>query len=323
MAPEWRCIDPHVHCRDWREAYKATIKEVVELARGQGVVAILDMPNTDPPITGLELAERRLETAKREGVEGGYYLYLAATPDERQLEEAVDAAKKLRRVVGFKMYTAPMKGLEALGIESQRLVYRRLSELGYRGVIAVHCEKVSLFREGLWDPSRPWTWNLCRPPEAESESVKDQISLAMETGFSGTLYLVHISNPASLDHVKEARERGLRVVCGVTPHHLMLSVEDMAGPGGVALKVNPPLREKRLVDGLLERVKNGEVDFLETDHAPHASWEKYGPPYLSGIRSLESYSKCVRWLLENSVSEKILREMTYGNAKRVFPMIEE
>jgi dihydroorotase len=312
-----------VHCRDWKEAYKSTIGEVAELARSQGVVAILDMPNTDPPITSLELAERRLETARREGVERGYYLYLAATPDEGQLERAVDAAKKLRRVAGFKMYTAPMKGLEAKELESQRLVYRKLSELGYRGVIAVHCEKVSLFREDLWDPKQPWTWNLCRPPEAEAESVKDQISLAIETGFSGTLYLVHISNPVSLDHINRGREQGLRVVCGVTPHHLMLSVEDMAGPGGVALKVNPPLREKRLAKELLERVKNGEVDFLETDHAPHAPWEKYGPPYLSGIRSLESYSKCVRWLMENHIPEKTLREMTYDNAKRVFPMIEE
>ncbi|MEM1533883.1 MAG: dihydroorotase family protein [Nitrososphaerota archaeon] len=319
----WRFIDPHVHCRDWREAYKATIREVVELARSQGVVAILDMPNTEPPITSLELAERRAETARSEGVDSGYYLYAAATPDESRLEEALEAVKRLRQVVGLKLYTAPMRGLEARDLESQRLVYRRLSELGYRGVLAVHCEKTSLFREELWDPSRPWTWNLCRPPEAEVESVRDQISLAVETGFSGTLYIVHISNPASIRYVKQAREQGLRVVCGVTPHHLMLSSEDMAKPGGVALKVNPPLRERRLAEGLLECVKAGDVDFLETDHAPHASWEKYGPPYLSGIRSLENYLRCLRWLAENSVPDKILRDMTYNNSKRVFPMIEE
>lgn len=319
----WRCIDPHVHCRDWGERYKSTIREVMELAVSQGVVAIIDMPNTEPPVTDAELAERRVETARSEGVERGYYLYVAATPREEQLERAVEAVKRVRRVAGLKMYTAPMKRLEARELESQRIVYRRLSELGYRGVLAVHCEKVSLFREELWDPSKPWTWNLCRPPEAESESVKDQITLVDETGFSGTLYIVHVSNPASLKHVREARERGVKVVCGVTPHHLMLSLEQMEGPGGVALKVNPPLRERRLSEGLLEAVKAGEVDFLETDHAPHAAWEKFGPPYLSGIRSLENYARCVEWLLEKSVSEKTLRGMTYDNVKRVFPMVEE
>ncbi|MCS7145799.1 MAG: dihydroorotase family protein [Nitrososphaerota archaeon] len=319
----WRCIDPHVHCRDWRESYKATIKVVVELARSQGVVAVLDMPNTEPPVTGPELAEMRLKTAESEGIERGYYTYVAATPSGEQLEAAVEAVRRVRKVAGLKMYTAPMKGLEARDIESQRRVYRRLAELGYRGVLAVHCEKASLFREDLWDPSRPWTWNLARPPEAEEESVRDQISLAIETGYSGTLYIVHVSNPASVEHVRKARENGVRVVCGVTPHHLMLSLDDMERPGGVALKVNPPLREKGLAEKLLECVRAGEIDFLETDHAPHAAWEKHGPPYLSGIRSLENYSRCLDWLLEKSVSERILRDITYNNVKQVFPMIEE
>ncbi|MEM1967626.1 MAG: dihydroorotase family protein [Nitrososphaerota archaeon] len=319
----WRCIDPHVHCRDWNESYKATIREVAILASTQGVVAIIDMPNTDPPVTTLDTARRRVETARREGVERGYYIYVAATPDIRQLEEAVGAVANLRWVAGLKMYTAPMKGLEASTIEAQRTVYRRLSELGYRGVLAVHCEKTSLFREELWDPSKPWTWGYCRPPEAEVESVKDQVRLALENDFRGTLYIVHTSTPDAVSIVASAKEQGLKTVCGVTPHHLMLSLEDMARSSGLALKVNPPLRQRRLKEGLLDKVREGQADFLETDHAPHAPSEKLGPPYLSGIRSIDNYSKCLEWLLGNGVSEKILRDMTYNNAKRVFPMIEE
>jgi len=295
----------------------------VWLARSQGVVAVLDMPNTDPPITGPEKAEERLMTARGEGVEDGYYVYVAATPSEGQLEEAVEAAKRIRRVAGLKMYTAPMRGLEAPRREDQLLVYKRLAELGYRGVLAVHAERMDLLREDLWDPLKPWTWGLARPPEAEVASVRDQLALAEETGFAGVLYLVHVSVPESIELVREARESGVRVVCGVTPHHLMLSLDDMRRPWGAALKVNPPLRERRTVNSLLELVRAGEVDFLETDHAPHSAWEKYGPPYLSGLPCLWIYSRCVEWLLSQSVPERVVRDMTYHNIKRVFRNIEE
>jgi dihydroorotase len=319
----WKRIDPHVHCRDWNEAYKSTIRDVMDLARSQGVVAVLDMPNTDPPILGPEEVEARLRTAKERAVHSGYYVYVAATPDARQLGRALAAAENNDRVAGLKMYSAPMKGLEVSGLEEQHRVYRRLSESGYEGVIAVHCEKAQLLRLELWNPERPWSWGDARPPQAEVESIRDQIRLVEITDFRGTLYVVHTSTPEGVRLVNEAKERGLRVVCGVTPHHLMLSLEDMARPGGVFFKVNPPLRDKRLVGNLVGLVVQGLVDFLETDHAPHAPWEKYGPPYMSGIRSLELYSRCVDFLLSQGASERLLREMTYHRVKRVFPMVKE
>ncbi len=323
MVGMWRRIDPHVHCRDWNEAYKATIREVMDLARSQGVAAVLDMPNTDPPILGPSEVAARLRTARGEGVDEGYYLYVAATANESQLERAVEAVQENKRVVGLKMYAAPMKGLEVETFEKQARVYKTLSELRYDKVLAVHCEKAQLLRPELWDPARPWSWGEARPPEAEIEAVKDQIMLVERYDFAGTLYIVHTSTPGAVGLVEEARERGLRVVCGVTPHHLMLSLEDMARAGGVALKVNPPLRDKRMVEDLVDLVVRGSVNFLETDHAPHAAWEKYGPPYMSGIRSLELYQRCLDWLLSRGASERLLREMTYNNVKRVFPVVEE
>ncbi len=81
----WKRIDPHVHFRDWNELYNSTIRDVMDLARSQGVVAVLDMPNIDPPILGPEEVEARLRTAKERAVYPGYYVYVAATPDARQL----------------------------------------------------------------------------------------------------------------------------------------------------------------------------------------------------------------------------------------------
>ncbi|MEM3589043.1 MAG: dihydroorotase family protein [Nitrososphaerota archaeon] len=317
MSEEGR-IDPHVHCRDWGESYKSTIREVFSLARSQGVSIIFDMPNTEPPITNRELVERRLRTAAEQGVKKGYYLYVAATRRLDQLEEAVRTVEEEPRVVGLKMYTAQMKGIEVENPEDQLRVYRALADMGYKGVIAVHCEKTSLFKTEKWSPNTPSSWNLARPPESEVEAVRDQINAVRTSGFRGTLHIVHVSTPGAIELISRARQSGVRVVCGVTPHHLMMSTRDMEGPNGLLLKVNPPLREPEDARGILEALRRGEIDFIETDHAPHTLQEKLNPPYLSGIRSLEKYSQLISWLVENGFPEKLIDDLTNRNIVRTF-----
>ncbi|MEM2553400.1 MAG: hypothetical protein QXE02_07795 [Sulfolobales archaeon] len=317
----WR-IDTHVHCRDWGESYKATIGSVVRLALSKGIGAVFDMPNTDPPILGLRDAEKRLRTAEDQGVLKNYYLYIAATPNEKQLEDAVRAYEELPRVVGLKLYTAPMKGLEALSLEEQEVVYRTLSSLGYRGVLAIHCEKHGLFRETLWDPLKPYTWNLARPPEAEVRCIEDQILLAKKHGFKGTLYIVHISTKEGVEIVRRARNEGIRIVCGVTPHHIIYDTDHMRTPESVVLKTNPPIRDPATARALLRLAIEGAVDFLETDHAPHSPQEKTGPPYLSGNRSLEIYEIAINMLMRSGASEKTIYMLTRGNAESVFKKLD-
>src|SRR5271155_2706758 len=117
-------IDPHVHCRDWDQAYKATIKSVTETARRQGVVAIIDMPNTAPPIITEELVNRRLQTAESEGCLKGYYLYIGATSDPEQLKKAAKIVETNPRVLGMKLYAGKSVGdLEISSEEGQRKVY--------------------------------------------------------------------------------------------------------------------------------------------------------------------------------------------------------
>ncbi len=103
-------IDPHVHCRDWDQSYKATISSVMETARRNGVVAIVDMPNTQPPITTMELVARRLRTAEKEGCSEGYYLYVGATSDPQQLADAVDIIDSNPKVLGMKLYAGNSVG---------------------------------------------------------------------------------------------------------------------------------------------------------------------------------------------------------------------
>lgn len=318
----WR-IDPHVHCRDWGESYKATIGDVVRKALSKGIGFVFDMPNTEPPILGYSEALRRLKTAEDHGVQRHYFLYIAATPSESQLRDAVRAYNEIPRVVGLKLYTAPMKGLEALDEDEQIIIYKTLEALDYRGVLAIHCEKKDLFREDAWDPMRPYTWNTARPPEAEASCVDKQIRLAREAGFRGTLYFVHISTPEAVEIIARAREKGYRIVCGVTPHHILFDTDHMRTPESVVLKVNPPIRDPGRSRRIAEMSSSGAIDFLETDHAPHASHEKVGHPYLSGIRSLEIYDKAIERLASMGAGESTIYMITRGNILRVFRKVED
>lgn len=315
-------IDPHVHCRDWNQVYKATIASVIQLARSQGVVAIFDMPNTDPPIISGSLVNKRLELAQREGCLEGYYVWIGVIKDPDQIKEAVQVVRNNPRVVGMKMYAGRSVGdLAIISEEDQKNVYQILSKEKYEGVLAVHCEKESLFLADLWKPENPYSWTLSRPPEMEIDSIGDQISFAKEAGFEGTLHIAHISTPKGVRLVSDAR-RYMKITCGVTPHHLTMSSYSMKQDSGLLYKVNPPLRSVDEMEGMQESLKRGEIDWIETDHAPHIRLEKLGKPYLSGIPSLEEYRRFISWL-SKQIPHQQVRNLTYDNIKRVFPKVLE
>lgn len=319
-------IDPHVHCRDWNQSYKATIRSTTELARGQGVMAIFDMPNTDPPIFTKELAEKRLRTAADEGCIDGYYIYMGITGRPEQIREAVDTYNSNARVIGFKMYAGKSTGeLQISELDKQRIVYETLAGCEYEGVLAVHCEKDSLAKMDLWDPKRPYTWTLARPKEMEIESVKEQIALAKGSGFNGTLHVAHVTTDDAVSIVDRER-RSMRITCGVTPHHATLSTDDMKGADGMSYKVNPPLRDRKTAERMKGLLMEGKIDWIETDHAPHSPEEKAYPgngAFMSGIPSLASYSKFIDGLVADGFKEKQIEDLTYNNIRGRFPKVAE
>ena len=310
-------IDPHVHCRDWNEAYKATLRSVTDLAKGQGVCAIFDMPNTDPPITSRELVEKRIETARQEGCLKGYYLYIGVTADPDQVREAVEVAEGNSRVVGLKMFACRSVGeLSVIDERAQFSIFKELADARFDGVFAVHCEKENLFRMDLWDFNNPRSWNLARPPEAEVGSIRDQIKFAKEAHFKGILHICHVSTPETVRVIR--RETELKITCGATPHHLRYSTLDMVGEDSLMYKVNPPLRDRQAMLLLRECLREGKIDWVETDHAPHTHVEKKAPPFPSGIQSLNDYASFLDSLIEDGVTREQVSELTYGNIKKIF-----
>lgn len=321
-------IDPHVHLRDWNQAGKETLRHGLDVAWRAGLDAVFEMPNTDPPLTTREAVERRIRDADAAlaalGIPLFHGLYAGVTANPTQIEEAVSAWRSLfPRVVGLKMYAGHSTGeMGILQKKAQALVYATLAKLEYTGVLAVHCEKQSLLRLSGWDPARPSSHARARPPSAEVASVDDQRQLALSAGFAGTLHICHISTPWALDvlrgkHAAEAPTRKLRVTCGLTPHHALLDSSMMEGPDGLLLLVNPPLRPLPMPSIMLERLCDGSIDWIETDHAPHTREDKVQRG-ASGLPGFPYYPRFVAGLATAGLPAARIDEITHDAICRVF-----
>lgn len=315
-------IDPHVHLRDWNQSDKETVAHGLEVAWKAGLDGVFEMPNTDPPLTSgrmirqrIELADRILDGSPRLSTGFFHGVYAGLTSDMSQIEEAVETYNSLfPRVVGFKLFAGHSTGnLGVVSEQDQRRVFRALTKLGFQGVLAVHCEKEGLMKAGLWDPTDPVTHCRSRPPEAETESVRDIIGFAAEEGFRGTLHVCHISVAESVQILQEEKARsGLRLTCGVTPHHLLLSSKHMTGTEGLHLKMNPPLRSEENRHALVRHLAEGRITWIETDHAPHTLKEKLsGARCPSGIPGLPIYPRLIRLLKDWDMTDQEIARVTH------------
>jgi len=312
-------IDPHVHFRDEEQNYKETIKHGLQTAKEQGVEYVFDMPNTAKPIITEEDVKRRLKYVP-ESEKKRYFLYIGATSNPEQLQEAIRLVRDYREVIGIKMFAGKSTGdLQIIDEDEQKKVYQTLTENNYMGVLAVHCEKESSMKN-LFDPINPHTHCLARPKQAEIESVKDQIRFAKETSFTGTLQICHVSCKETVDLVQEARKK-IKITCAATPHHLMWNEKMMRRADGLLYKMNPPLRSEEDVEALRECLRKGLIDWIETDHAPHTIGEKMHNGHPSGYPSLYLYKECVEKLLPIlGLDKKQIEELTYNNIIKTFDL---
>ena len=313
-------IDPHAHCRDWGQSHKETFRTAGEAALNGGITQLHDMPNTDPPVLWREDAERRIADAAKAGIKPSYRIYMGVSADARQLEEAAGFSKACPEVAGLKLYAGESFG--DLGVTEpgqQSEVYKTLAGLRYRGVLMVHCEKASLFANDRWTAERPETWSEARPPQAETEAVRDQLRFALNAGFQGRLQICHATLPEAVSLISNAPGT-LKAGCGATPHHLILDSEMMAGrAGGLLLKINPPLRGPDDAAGLRSLLTSGRISWLETDHAPHLLHEKLNPPYCSGVPELDTFAGFVCHLnRELGIPWDRIASLTSLNAARAF-----
>lgn len=310
-------VDSHVHTRDFLEARKDTVAHALYVAKKAGVSGIITMPNTNPPLTEREVVLDYLHLGDEADTKDVFFgVYMALTPDPEQVKRAVATYRELfPRVSGFKIFFGhSTNNIGVIQEEDQRMVFRTLGGEGYEGVTFAHAEKQSLVRDDLFVKASPVTHAIrARPPKAEVASIRDVLRFSREEGFRGKLHIAHISTPQGVELVTAARKAGQDVSCGVTPHHLILNYSLMLQQNGVQYKVNPPLRQPEMPPLLLQKLEKGEIDWIETDHAPHALGEKIDctGPCLSGLTSLHAWPLFLDWLRVRNWSEKDIQLRTH------------
>ncbi|EGK13223.1 dihydroorotase [Desmospora sp. 8437] len=260
-------IDLHIHLREPGFEEKETIATGTRAAARGGYTAVACMPNTRP-VTDTPAGVRRiLEINEREGC-GVRVLPIAAITKTSAGEELTDMA-------GLKEAGALAVSDDGVGVQSPRMMkaaMRRAAALDLP--VVAHCEEEDLLVPGacVHDGAFARRHDLPGiPGEAESIHVGRDLLLAEDTGVH--YHVCHISAESSLRLVREAKARGQRVTAEVTPHHLLLCEEDIPGPDPL-FKMNPPLRSPRDREALIEGLKDGTIDFIATDHAPHTEEEK-------------------------------------------------
>jgi len=262
-------IDSHVHFRDPGYPHKETWKSGSAAAACGGVTTVFDMPNTSPPTGTIEALQMKLRAAESSYVDFGIHA-LFGDESVDHLEDLLDAgATSFKAFVGntFGNLPAPTDGALLEGFE-------KLAPLGVRTV--VHAENSSIMarrQKRLRDAGRidPLAHLAARPAVAEIEAIGRVATLAEWTG--ARVHIAHHSAADSLYVLRDAKARGVDITAETCPQYLLLNTNDMLRLGGI-LRVNPPVREARHNQPLWDALREGVIDMIATDHAPHAPEEK-------------------------------------------------
>jgi dihydroorotase (multifunctional complex type) len=255
-------IDSHVHFRDPGAPQKEDFLSGTQAALAGGVTTVLDMPNTQPPTDSLSRLYEKITLVSPKAV-ADYGLYFGAT--DTNTEEAASCAHE---VAAMKLYLGSSTG--SLLVTEFSPIYQHFSTFPSDKPIVVHAEDEQALRyfaaQGLQDH------NQIRPPVSAQIALSRALAIAEKTGRS--LHIAHTTTQRELELIREAKQKGVRVTCEVTPLHLFLNEDDQQRLGNFG-KVNPPLRSKQDQEALWRYLDI--IDTIGTDHAPHTRAEKNKP----------------------------------------------
>jgi len=258
-------VDMHVHLRDPGLAYKEDILTGSAAAARGGVTSLACMANTSPTVDNPELVQYVLDRAK-EG--SGVHIYpVAALSKGLRGEEPTDA--EALKKAGAIALSDDGSNVDNANLMRDVLIRARRLEMP----VLCHCEDTSMVEgravnEG--SVSRQ-LWLEGRPAIAEEIMVMRDAMLAEETG--AHVHICHVSTAKSVDIIRRMKKHGVHVTCETCPQYFTLTEDEVLTKGSMA-RVNPPLRTAQDVKGIIAGLKDGTIDVIATDHAPHSAEEK-------------------------------------------------
>ena len=255
--------DVHVHFREPGFSYKETIASGSAAAAHGGYTAVCTMPNLDPVPDSAEHLQVQLDAIKR-GAAIKVLPYGAITVGEKG-EKLADMEAMSDKVCAFSD--------DGKGVQNDEMMREAMTAAKRLGkIIAAHCEDNSLLFGGYIHDGEYARMHGHRGISSASEykQIERDLRLAEETGCA--YHVCHISTKESVELIRQAKARGVDVTCETAPHYLVLCDEDMQEYG--RFKMNPPLRSREDKKALIEGIKDGTIDMIATDHAPHSAEEK-------------------------------------------------
>ena len=304
-------VDLHVHFREPGFEYKETIKTGSMAAAHGGVTTVFPMPNTKPVIDSVDMYDKVQTIIDRDAVVNVHQVASVTLGQQGETPVDVAALKKAgciaisedgKSVMNSQVYREAMKAAAAEDV-----------------LVMAHCEDKNLVNGGALNEgvaSRRYHVNGITNA-VEDVIVARDILLSKETGCR--LHLCHCSTADSVKLIKAAKDEGLKVTGEVCPHHFMLCDEDII-EDNADYKMNPPLRSRADMEAVREGLRNGTMDVISTDHAPHSAEEKARPigaaPF--GITGIET-SLCLTYtglvLTGILTPMQMVEKMSYNPAK--------
>jgi dihydroorotase len=262
-------VDPHVHLRTPGQEHKEDLDSGTRAAAAGGFVAVIAMPNTDPVVDAAPILRSLREAARREArVPVGFLASVTRGLEGEALTEMAEL-----RDAGALGFTDDGRPVHRAAMLRRALQYQRLCG----GVLALHEEDPSLSGSGVMHEGEV----SARLGLAGIPSISESTLIARDAAIAGyeagRIHIQHLSARESVAAVAEAKARGVRISAEASPHHLTLTESDVLTSLDTRLKMNPPLRAEDDRHALVDGLRDGTVDCIATDHAPHAREEKEVP----------------------------------------------
>lgn len=257
-------IDMHVHLREPGREDEETIMSGAEAAAAGGFTAVACMPNTDPPLDNAGAIEYVNERAMVAPVKVYPIGAITIGRNGERLTEMQEMA-----ACGAVAFSDDGSGVQNNEIMRLALEYARACDV----TLISHCEFKDLMADGVMNESFVSTRLGLKgiPSISEELMIAREIMLASYTG--GRVHIAHVSTAGSVELIRKAKRSRIKVTAEATPHHFSLT-DDLVGSFDTNLKINPPLRGKKDVEAIRKGLKDGTIDAIASDHAPHSIEEK-------------------------------------------------